>query len=164
MKEKHFCMDIFNMSDSDIEQVKQIEKDCRNSPWSLLDYKNEIGRKDGLTFVIKKQSRVIGFALARLITKPKVCCLEYRTEIEIYNIAVKPDFQNQGVGQKLINQIVDCTASLESRDIWLEVRESNTKAINFYEKNEFIKVYKRKNLYTNPNEDGIVMKKSLKKF
>lgn len=38
-------MDIFNMSDLDIEEVKQIEKDCKVSSWSLLDYKDEIGRK-----------------------------------------------------------------------------------------------------------------------
>ncbi len=154
-------MDIFTMSESDIEQVKQIEKDCRTGPWSLLDYKNEIGREDGLAFVIKEQNRVVGFILARLITKDST---NTDTEIEIYNIAIKPIFQNQGFGEKLINQIIIYTANLHSRNIWLEVRKSNLKAIKFYKKNGFTEIFTRRNFYSNPSEDGILMKKSVKDF
>jgi len=169
-------MDIFIMSESDIEEVKQIEKDCQVGWWSLQDYKDEIGRKDGLAFVVKKESQVIGFILARLITQrdtiiqsaletnsgSKTMILE--TEIEIFNIAVKPNFQNQGIGQKLINQIISYTVNLQSRVIWLEVRKSNAKAIKFYKKNKFIKTFERKKFYSNPVEDGIIMKKSLTNF
>jgi ribosomal protein S18 acetylase RimI-like enzyme len=175
-------MGIFNMSDSDIKEVRQIEKDCQVGSWSSLDYKNEIERKDGLAFVVKEQSQVVGFIVARLImkvistnsTNNLTSTIEtslreknspnLEAEIEIYNIAVKLNFQNQGVGQKLINQIVSRTANLQSRSIWLEVRESNTKAIKFYEKNGFTKISKRKNFYGNPLEDGIVMNKLLTSF
>lgn len=172
-------MDIFVMSESDIEQVKQIEKECRTSPWSLQDYKDEIERKDGLAFVVKKQSQVVGFIVARLImndiatqfpiltstTNNNLENLEnLETQIEIYNIAVKPKFQNQGVGQKLINQIIGWTENLQPRSIWLEVRESNTKAIKFYGKNSFTKIFKRRNYYSSPTEDGVIMKKSIKDF
>lgn len=162
-------MDVFFMSDTDTEEVKQIEKDCQVGPWSLLDYKNEIQRPDGLALVIKEQNHIIGFTVARLIKIPKLknyqTILETKTEleteleIEIYNIAIKPAFQNQGIGQKLINQLINNTINLQPRSIWLEVRESNTKATRFYKKNEFTEILKRKNFYSNPVEDGILMKK-----
>lgn len=169
------------MSKSDIEEVKQIEEDCQIGSWSLQDYKDEIRRKDGLSFVVKEEGKIIGFILARLITtkdttvhskiennqrskKPQYLeTKNLETEIEIYNIAVKQEFQNRGAGQKLINQILNSTVDLQSRSIWLEVRKSNTKTIKFYKKNDFIKISERRNFYNNPVEDGVVMKKLVKK-
>ncbi len=161
------------MSEFDIEEVKQIEKECKISPWSLLDYREELGRKDKLAYVVKEQNQVVGFVLARLIIntcpgiqlnrKPlslgkKIRNLE--TEIEIYNIAVKPNFQRQLIGQSLLNQLLSHTANIQSRSFWLEVRESNIRAIKFYEKNGFKKIFKRKNFYRDPVEHGVIMKNS----
>lgn len=156
------------MTESDILQVKQIEEACQISSWSLTDYKNEIERQDSLAFVVKKQSSVIGFILARPITTqittesekvPDIA--QMKTDIEIYNIAVSPSYQNQGIGQKLINQLVNHTANLPLRSIWLEVRESNLKAIKFYEKNGFTIISKRKSYYSDPVEDAITMTKTV---
>jgi ribosomal-protein-alanine N-acetyltransferase len=173
------------MSDLDIEEVKQIEEECQISSWSLSDYKNEIGRENGLTFVAKEKNKVIGYIVARLITPPDLHLQFYKdlepetktivrkqklqnpeteAEIEIYNIAVKLHYQSRGFGQKLLDQIIACNPNLKSKNIWLEVRESNTKAIRFYEKNEFIKISKRRNFYNSPVENAILMKKSIKKF
>ena len=43
-------------------------------------------------------------------------------------------------------------------DIFLEVRESNQVAINFYKKNKFNQISIRKNYYSEPNENAIIMK------
>ena len=43
-------------------------------------------------------------------------------------------------------------------DIFLEVRESNQVAINFYKKNKFKEISVRKNYYSEPNENAIIMK------
>jgi ribosomal-protein-alanine N-acetyltransferase len=48
-----------------------------------------------------------------------------------------------------------------AESIWLEVRESNTAALTFYQKNDFNRMYTRKNFYTNPSENAIVMKRNL---
>jgi ribosomal-protein-alanine N-acetyltransferase len=164
-------MDIFVMAASDLEQVHQIEQACCLNLWSVLDYQQELDRKDGLTFVVKNQKQVIGFIVARLISnynnnyqtilikKDSSKNPEDKNEIEIYKIAVNPNFQARGFGQKLINQLIDQTKNLQSRSIWLEVRESNTKAINFYIKNRFAQISKRKNYYSEPDEDAIIMKR-----
>ena len=44
-------------------------------------------------------------------------------------------------------------------EIFLEVRESNIPAISLYEKFKFKKISIRKNFYSNPNENAVVMKK-----
>ena len=172
-------MDIASMSESDIQEVKQIEKECEVSSWSLLDYHNEIQRKDSLTFVVKETSQVVGFIVARLITsKPltlpnsqKIESISKEanqkfseSEIEIYNLAVKPNLQQKGIGQMLINHLIEVTNELYSRNIWLEVREFNIKAVKFYEKNGFTKISRRKNFYNNPLEDGIIMNKTLTNY
>lgn len=176
----------------DIRQVKQIEQDCRLGSWSLRDYQDEVGRKDTLSFVVIEQNQVIGFVVARLIIfqhpylyplcqsnqtiyqsnqtsylaniKMKSEYINTEVEIEIYNLAVNPNFQKKGIGHHLINQLLNYTIHLKPRAIWLEVRESNKNAIKFYKKNKFTEVFKRKNFYNNPVEDGVVMKRSLINF
>ena len=44
------------------------------------------------------------------------------------------------------------------KDIFLEVRESNQVAINFYKKNNFKQISIRKGYYSDPTEDAIIMK------
>ncbi len=87
--------------------------------------------------------------------------IKAETECEIYNIAVKREFQNRGIGNKLLNNLVLLAKEHNSQSIWLEVRNSNTKAVNFYQKNNFRQIYKRKNFYSNPLENAIVMKRNL---
>jgi len=87
--------------------------------------------------------------------------IKAETECEIYNIAVKREFQNRGIGNKLLNKLVLLAKEHNSQSIWLEVRNSNTKAVKFYQKNNFRQIYERKNFYSNPLENAIVMKRNL---
>lgn len=163
---------ISRMTDCDIQEVKQIEEECYLSYWSADDYRNEINRPDSFLFVAKLESKVVGFLVSRLITI-NLKLLESSelsensgsdSEIEIYNLAVKPIFQQKGIGQMLINQLLDSTQQIVSKTFWLEVRESNITAIKFYKRNGFNTVSKRKSFYCNPNEDGIIMNKVLIDF
>ena len=47
----------------------------------------------------------------------------------------------------------------DTEDIFLEVRESNQIAINFYLKAGFEKISVRKRFYSNPTENALIMKK-----
>ena len=53
-----------------------------------------------------------------------------------------------------------CAVCRERRveNIWLEVRESNTRAIVFYTRNGFERVQTRTNFYENPREHAILMR------
>ena len=77
--------------------------------------------------------------------------------IEIDYIIVDDKYRNLGIATKLLNFMENRHEKL--KNITLEVRENNKEAINFYLKNGFKEVIKRKNYYE--DEDGILMIKNL---
>jgi len=77
--------------------------------------------------------------------------------IEIDYIVVEKQYRNLGIATKLLNYIENEYKDINN--ITLEVRESNKEAINFYLKNGFKEITKRKNYYK--DEDGILMIKKL---
>ena len=56
------------------------------------------------------------------------------------------------------NKIIYNLDKIKTKDIFLEVRESNKVAINFYKKNNFKEISIRKNYYSEPTENAIIMK------
>ena len=84
--------------------------------------------------------------------------------IEIDNILVSEDNRHQGIGTKLMAYLVNQAINLRVVNITLEVRVSNTKAFNLYQKYGFEKVGLRKNYYNSkdgtPGEDAYTMQLS----
>ena len=79
---------------------------------------------------------------------------ELLNEAEVLNFVVDETYQRQGIGQTLFNKVEEDLPNLEK--MTLEVRESNTKAKNFYTKNGFKQISIRKNYYKN-NENALVL-------
>jgi len=77
--------------------------------------------------------------------------------LEIDYIIVDSNYRKMGIATKLLNKLEKTYKNIDN--ITLEVRESNKSAINFYLKNGFKEVTKRKNYYK--DEDGILMIKNL---
>lgn len=64
-----------------------------------------------------------------------------------------------GVGSALINELVTYGKKNNFSFLTLEVRESNENARSLYSKFGFIKVGERKNYYSEPTENAILMTK-----
>lgn len=83
-------------------------------------------------------------------------------EAEIYNIAVLSEYRKKGVGGKLLSVFFSSLSGLidggSSVSIWLEVRESNSAALDFYRARGFEFVRKIKNFYRDPFEDALQLK------
>jgi ribosomal-protein-alanine N-acetyltransferase len=166
--------EIVRMREIDITSVLEILTENKLENWSYNDLFSEIQRDDSILLVVVFQKEIIGFCIARLIRLENITtdlnnknniqseCKIYKNECEIYNIAVKKKYQKRGIGRQMLNKIVLLATEQQSQSIWLEVRNSNFKAINFYQSNSFRQMYKRKNFYSNPSEDAIVMKRNLK--
>jgi ribosomal-protein-alanine N-acetyltransferase len=75
-------------------------------------------------------------------------------EREILNLAVAPDFRRRGVARALLDGALDGFHG----SVFLEVRESNGIAQEFYKSLGFKEVSKRKEYYDSPPETAIVMK------
>ncbi len=112
--------------------LKDVNKDLANNPFShyLLYIEND---------------KVIGFLNYYLMYE----------KIEIANFNVLDNYQNKGIGTKLIKYLIDNYKNIEN--ITLEVRKDNIKAIHIYEKMGFKKVAIRSNYYN--GIDGILMER-----
>ncbi len=88
--------------------------------------------------------------LAYLLVMDSIDCYE------ILKIAVDNNYRRMGYAKFLLEEIV--IKEKVKKDIFLEVRESNIAAINFYKKNRFNQISIRKNYYKDNNENAIIMR------
>lgn len=89
---------------------------------------------------------VQGFAIARIAGG----------EAEIENIVVDCKRRNQGLGTRLLEEMVERSRSRNASRLFLEVRESNPAARALYEKCGFVVSGRRRAYYTSPTEDAVL--------
>jgi ribosomal-protein-alanine N-acetyltransferase len=130
------------------------------SPWTAQSYLDEIKNPDSIMLrLVADDNTLIGFVVGRVVTGGE---METRRDAEIYNIAVVDSQQRTGCGQTLFDAFASICAKRGVANIWLEVRESNAKAIRFYERNGFKLVQTRNHFYENPREHALLMRLVLK--
>ena len=138
------------MGFSDLEEAYKIELDVNPSPWKYETFLSsfEVGHK-GL--ICKKDNLMIGFIIFSPISP----------EAHILSISVRNEMQSKGIGTLLLKSMLDQCKVMNYKKIFLEVRVSNEKAINFYEKFGFSKDAIRNNYYTDNLEDALLMSLSI---
>lgn len=86
------------------------------------------------------------------------CCFwKVLDELHLLKFATHPLYRKRGLGTKLMEYLFSYAVANGAVRIDLEVRSSNKEAIDFYLRNGFKKVGMRKNYYTHPKEDAILM-------
>lgn len=78
-------------------------------------------------------------------------------EGEIINFAIDPAFQRQGLGTLLLSRTLEEMRKRDIRRLFLEVRASNLAAQELYKRFGFVKLGSRKDYYSKPVEDAIIM-------
>ena len=125
-----------------IEQIFNLEKDIfKNSAFSKESTENLVKADNSFIYAYLIDEKVCGYLMV----------LDSIDVYEILALATVEEYRNKGIAQELLNKI-------KTKDIFLEVRESNKKAINFYKKNNFKQISIRKGYYSDPTEDAIIMK------
>ena len=139
---------IVSLQREHIKHIAELEKSCFSSPWSeemiLESFVN--GTK---FFVATQNGEVLGYVGIS-------CILD---EGYITNIAVFEEHRKKGVGTALINRLFSLASDIKLDFISLEVRASNETAISLYTKLGFKQEGRRKNFYTAPTEDALIMTK-----
>ena len=142
---------ILKLKNEDVLMVAEIEKECFSKPWSEEAIKAAINDDLSHFIVAKIGNEVVGYGGMYSVMG----------EGYIYNIAVKRKYRKFGIGTNIVNELVNYSKIKSLNFLSLEVRKSNTPAINLYSNCGFEKVGNRKNFYTNPLEDAIIMTKFL---
>ncbi len=100
------------------------------------------------------ESRLIaGFSILALLIDHCALC----------NLVVRPSYLSKKVGYSLLQRCFDVVRRCNMQEVLLEVRQSNRRAIEFYEKNGFRVISLRKNYYRHPPEHAWIMEKRLDK-
>ena len=76
-------------------------------------------------------------------------------------MAVGSKHRRMGEGTALLAAALEKFASTGGTSVYLEVRESNTGAIAFYERHGFAQTGRRKKYYRNPDEAAVTMETKL---
>ena len=79
-------------------------------------------------------------------------------ELYIDSIAVFKEYRGQGIAKALIEKFIKTVKEKETAVIFLEVRASNLGAIMLYEKCGFVFCGIRKDYYTDPKENALLMR------
>ena len=133
----------------EIDEVLAVEQASFTNPWTREMYLTELGH-EGISFVYlarDAERRMIGF------------CSFWRIldELHINNLAVLPTHRRQGVASALLTSVLREGARLGTRRVTLEVRLSNDAARRLYERFGFSVAGVRREYYSNPVEDAIVL-------
>lgn len=138
---------------ADAGLIRDLAISARIDAWSESHYLEEITRRDSFVLKATEAGRLIGFLLAR--TVPGAAG---GSDADLYNIAVDARERRKGIASRLLAELASRLKALEIVDLWLEVRESNITAIEFYKKHGFIAEVTRSNFYSDPVENAVIMR------
>jgi ribosomal-protein-alanine N-acetyltransferase len=168
--------DIRAMTDADIVQVAQIERESFPSTWPATAYRRELAnhlaryvvlvdrshspvsasepRRRSLFDMFKRGTSssettefIVGYVGVWLLVD----------QAHIVAIAVREEYRRRGLGELLLVEAIDLALESGQESVTLEVRRSNVSAQALYEKYRFLKVGTRKRYYSDNHEDAIIM-------
>ncbi len=175
------------MQESDIERVQQIERRSFSTSWSASTYRNELRSTTTSRYIVARASPtpppprasdpprrrgLISNMLAALLGAPPGPSPSPHPivgygglwisveEAHITTIATDPDYRGRGIGELLLNGLIDQALGLNADILTLEVRVSNVVAQQLYLKYGFRPFGTRPRYYTDNGEDALIMSTS----
>lgn len=170
------------MRESDVPRVQEIERQSFSTPWSATTYLRELRSPESSRYIVARASRtrpptaisepeprrnwLAGLLRGRMTSaappSPYIV-LGYGgiwltiDEAHITTIASAPEARGRGIGELVLNGLIDLGLDLGVTYMSLEVRVSNTIAQNLYLKYGFEPKGTRRRYYTDNNEDAMIM-------
>jgi ribosomal-protein-alanine N-acetyltransferase len=140
-------MRIRRMTASDLPAVLEIERKNYQFPWGEDIFKDCFKAHYDLR-VCEEMDKILGYCIVSMAVG----------EVHILNISVDPAEQNQGIGRKMLEYVIEYSRG-KAQTVFLEVRPSNTGAISLYKKIGFNEIGIRKGYYPaeNGREDAIML-------
>ena len=140
-------IDLQIASFSDLDQISKIEKETNEYPWSPNNFKSSLDAGNS-SIVLKDKKNILGYAFFSVIG----------TDSHLLNITISKNYQGRGYGKKILEKVLFQSKVLGATIVFLEVRVSNHKAIDFYKKFGFKMDAIRYNYYDgNPKEAALLM-------
>ncbi len=136
----------------DIPKVLTIERQMYSYPWSEGIFKDclKIGYSN---WAFIKDGQFVGYVILSVAVG----------EAHILNICLDPAYQGKGLGRQFLKEVLIIAKKKNANSVFLEVRPSNTAAVQLYKTAGFKKIGKRKNYYpaADGKEDALVLSLNL---
>ena len=138
---------------ADLMAISRIEQACFAIPWSEDSLRSDLARPEIARLWVADSIThgVVGY----------IACYKAADTAQINNLAVLPGFRCLGIGQRLLEKLLDWALSSHISTVDLEVRPSNRSAIHLYAKAGFSVVGIRRGYYANNQEDAHIMLKNI---
>lgn len=140
---------IINLTESNKEYIAELEEKFPNV-FLINDISNDFKNNPYTRYLVYLiENKIIGF----------INYYEIYDRIEIVNFNVLDFFQDKHLGSMLLKKLIENAKEKKMKNITLEVRKDNLKAIHIYEKYGFKNICVREKYYN--GVDGILMEKEL---
>ncbi len=139
--------------EKDLDAVMEINKLALKQLWSIDQYRRELSLPNSRFWLLclndsqTNTEEIVGMGCSRVIA----------SNIEIPFFAIHPNYQSKGFGQYFFAWLLDSLTHHQLRYTRLEVKESNQKAIDFYQKFDFQIINKSVRNYKSNQENGYQM-------
>lgn len=133
---------------ADVAELAELERACFSDPWTEAGIRETLQYETARAFIAGDGTRIVGYVLARISGK----------EGEILDLAVLPEMRRRGIARQLLAETWNALAAGGVKEVYLEVRESNSPAIELYRGEGFRPVGIRQRYYRSPAEDALVLR------
>ena len=131
----------------DLLEIEEIERRSYPTPWSRSMFAGELAKPSSICLGAWEGDRLVGYCVNS----------RYVDAWHIMNVAVDPDLRRRGIATRLLERLFELTLDDQRRGYTLEVRVSNTDAIELYERLGFVRQGIRRAYYTDNREDALIM-------
>ena len=157
-------MNIRNATPDDIGSIMDLAKESVSAAhWTAEQYRGMFSTNEKVPrlAIVAVQTRegssadnnpILGFLVARHLAP----------EWELENIAVSPGARRNGIGKQLLATLLASARETYAESVFLEVRASNQPARALYERAGFQQTGRRKSYYSNPVEDAVLYRFTLR--
>lgn len=137
----------------DVNAVAAIEQLAFSDPWSAASFAGLVrAARSELTVAEDAARRIVGYSVL-LLAGP---------DADLANLAVAPAARGKGIGRLLLAGVLERARAAGVQHLYLEVRESNSRAIALYESAGFRAFGRRRRYYKDPVEDARILRIELK--
>ncbi|MBS7610895.1 ribosomal protein S18-alanine N-acetyltransferase [Candidatus Bathyarchaeota archaeon] len=150
-----------NFKPQDLDAVMHINLTCLPENYTPSFYMNHYESFPKAFYVAEVDSKIIGYVMSRVergLSNHKPISVVKKGHI--ISIAVLPDYRRKGVGKSLMINSLKGLKDYGAEECYLEVRISNTPAINLYKSLDFEIIRIIRGYYLN-GEDAYLMSRRL---
>ncbi len=136
-----------------LAHILEIEMAVYAFPWTEGIFKDCLRHAHYYNYLLEDKEQIVGYCIFSI----------QAGECHLLNLCVDNVFRSQGYGSKLLDFVVQTATEKKASHILLEVRASNTRAIELYMKKGFNQLGVRKQYYPagQKREDALVMAREL---